>query len=72
MADQVIVKAQTKRTKNDKLKILDFYVEEKQLKFLDALKDDNGLNPDSEAIKLFNDPFEEEKVFDLNHSIENP
>ena len=42
MADQVIVKAQTKRTKNDKLKILDFYVEEKQLKFLDALKDDNG------------------------------
>ena len=63
------VKANQKRTKRDKRKILEFYIEEKQLKFMDAIKDDNGLNPDdSEAIKLFKDPFLEEKQYDLNCS----
>lgn len=36
------VKANSKRTKADKRKILEFYIEEKQVEFMDAIKDDDG------------------------------
>lgn len=67
MADRAAVKPEPRRTKRDKRKILEFYVLDKQLEFIDAIKDDDGQSPDPEAIKIFNDPFLGEKEFDLNN-----
>ena len=52
------------RNLKEKKKLLEYYILEKQLQFVDAIKDDDGTGPEgeeSEVIKAFNSPFDEER-----------
>ena len=57
------------RNLKEKKKLLEYYILEKQLQFVDAIKDDDGTGPEgeeSEVIKAFNNPFDEERQFDID------
>ena len=57
------------RNLKEKKKLLEYYILEKQLQFIDSIKDDDGTGPEgeqSEVIKTFNDPFDEERQFDID------
>ena len=43
------------------MKNLDYYVYRKVFKFRESILEDDDSNPDPEAVKLFTDPFSEEK-----------
>ena len=53
----------------EKRRLLEYYVLEKQLKFMDAVRDDDGSTDANEAIQLFLDPFLEEKDYDADGNI---
>lgn len=44
-------------TKYEKMQVLEYYLLEKQLKFRDAILDDDGTNEGQEAMDLFEEPF---------------
>ena len=48
------------------MKILEYYVYRKVVKFREQINEDDDLLPEAEAIKLFNDPFEEEHQYDID------
>ena len=48
------------------MKILEYYVYRKVVKFREQINEDDDSLPEAEAIKLFNDPFEEEHQYDID------
>ena len=58
------------RNLKEKKHILAYYILEKQLKFMDAVRDYDGTsNQQADAINIFNDPFDEERQFDLQRLV---
>ena len=52
------------RTLTQKRKLLEYYVLAKQLKFMDAVKDEIEDVDDMDAVDIYNDPFDEERQSD--------